>query len=219
MICDSDQTIPFSLETDASELVPPSSELANIPNKISPKRGRPKKQPIPEDFEPPPKPQPKRPQASKPFQPPPTEDEKSKLLKQLYEWKDSPVFGARLAHIKFNDGMSLESLQDVFRQMKSIIGRDFNRMIVEGFFQQSLNLSETFMVSYMEWQHAEGIAAEIFSEKEDFKDELEELTLMMSNRLSVGPGTRLVAKTILKGMKIMDEKTNGLKKKKVNVEF
>lgn len=183
-LCDADQTIPISVEDSGPE------EL-----KASPKRGRPRKQkqPSPEESY---DPVPDLPKPSAPKAPPPKiiNDQFQVIFDECTSWKNSKVFGPRLEHINLHPKMSLPELIAAKNSMKAVISGDFSRHIVEGFFTSSVDMTETFMVHYMEWDHAVGIAEDIKNEKSIFQDELEELSLQMSNKVQLGPMTRLIGK-------------------------
>ena len=214
-LAESDQTI-----ADGEEGVGISFTQDDIP-KVSPKRGRPRKNKAPDPvWETPPAPKPQPPASVKSIGAPGAlETPKKKLLSIIRSWKSSPVFQERFSHIEVDDRMSLVELTAIHQEMKCIIGRDFSRNIVDGFFKQSLSLTESFMVKYMEWEHASGFTEDILKDKDEFQDELEELSLQLSNNVNIGPLPRLIGKVTLKGMKVINDKIDGLKERRVNINI
>lgn len=212
-MCKIDETVSSDFSMEMNE----SFTADDLP-KTSPKRGRPRKQRDEYQATPPPKP----PAPSRAIAAPPKLDSglKSQLINQMMAWKSSPVFGERLSHLDFNNSMSLAELTTIFNEMKSIIQRDFYRKVVEGFFDQSLDMTENFMVGYMEWEHARGFAEDMKNEKISFQEELEEISLLMAGRANIGPHWRLLGKVSLKGMEVLNRKLRGVSRNKtVDVEF
>lgn len=189
-----DQTIPRG-NVNEEETV--------APERKSPKRGRPSKPKPVQSVAPPP--------ACKPTPPLPDFSYRDSLCRQISWYKNSPVFKEKFQDIKITDKTGERELEETLQYIKSSVSQDFSRKLVYSMFCQGMNMTEMFMVNFMEFEEATGISKEISDNKDDFKEELEELSMSISNKYQAGPLVRLIAKV---GMNLSDILQKKIEKKK-----
>lgn len=199
-----DQTVPITFED--------TTPTKKTPTTPSPKRGRPPKSTVSEAA----------PSQPKSKIPPALQNGavEQKLFSTLKKYKSSPVFYERLKHVEIHEKMNMLELKEAEKEIKSIISLQFNRVIVEKLFCKSVDISETCMVQYLQWEHCRGIADEILSEEgmNEFADELEELSMEMSTKYQPGPLVRLIAKVVVAVGSAVQERTNAIGMKQVEIE-
>ncbi len=207
-----DQTVPVRIDEG---LLP--SDLPSVTSSkstsVSPKRGRPPKTKTISESEPEVKSSSKIPATLQ------NGAQEQKIYSTLKRYKSSPIFAERLEHVHINEKMNLAELLEAQKQIKSIISLQFNRALVEKLFCKSIDVSETFMVQYLQWEHCRGIADDILSPEgfQEFQDELEELSMEMSTKYQPGPLVRLIAKVAVAVGSAVQERTNLIGNQEVEV--